>query len=112
MLKQIEREELRRKLAAIIPPVLVSPAGKYWRDWHLPARDTPARRGGHARAKVLPDKSAEDRRLLREPQLQNSHIGAHRLAQLGYEDVAVYPAASRTGWKPDFRDRSEARARS
>ncbi len=45
MLKQIDREELRLKLAGPSRPVLVEALPeKYWRDWHLPGRRRLSRR--------------------------------------------------------------------
>ena len=113
MLKQIEREELRRKLAAIIPPVLVEALPeKYWRDWHLPgARHLPHDEVDTLAPKVLPDKAAEIVVYCASRSCQNSHIAAHRLAQLGYEDVAVYSGGKQDWMEAGFPvDRSEARA--
>jgi len=113
MLKQIEREELRRKLAAIIPPVLVEALPeKYWRDWHLPgARHLPHDEVDTLASKVLPDKAAEIVVYCASRSCQNSHIAAHRLAQLGYENVAVYPGGKQDWVDAGFPvDRGEALA--
>src|SRR5260221_865268 len=93
MLKQVEREELRRKLAAIIPPVLVEALPeKYWRNWHLPgARNLPHDEVDTLAPELLPDKAAELVVYSASGSYQNSHIAAHGLAQLGYEKLAVYP---------------------
>ena len=106
MLKQVEREELRRKLAATIPPVLVEALPeKYWRDWHLPgARHLPHDEVDTLAPEVLPDKAAEIVVYCASRSCQNSHIAAHRLAQLGYENVAVYP-----GGKQDWVRRGAGR---
>jgi len=101
MLKQIDREELRRKLAAKPVPVLVEALPqKYWRDWHLPgARNLPHDEVDGLALKVLPDKAAEIVVYCASRSCQNSHIAAHRLAQLGYGNVAVYP-----GGKQDWME--------
>jgi rhodanese-related sulfurtransferase len=101
MLKQIDREELRRKLAAKTKPVLVEALPeKYWRDWHLPgARRLPHDEVDRLAARVLPDKTAEIVVYCASRSCQNSHVAAHRLAQLGYENVAVY-----SGGKQDWMD--------
>src|SRR5437879_8697320 len=61
MLKQIDREELRRKLAGATRPVLVEALPeKYWRDWRLPgARHLPHDEVDRLASRVLPDKDAE-----------------------------------------------------
>src|SRR5258705_6937059 len=99
MLKQIEREELRRKLAAIIPPVLVEALPeKYWRDWHLPgARHLPHDEVDRLASGLLPDKAAEIVVYCASRSFRNSHVAAHRLAQLGYANVPVYPRGKQ-GW--------------
>ena len=93
MLKQIDREELLRKLAGNTRPVLVEALPeKYWRDWHLPgARHLPHDEVDRIAATVLPDKTAEIVVYCASRSCQNSHVATHRLAQLGYENVAVYP---------------------
>jgi len=48
-------------------------------------------------AGVLPDKSAEIVVYCASRSCQNSHIAAARLAQLGYENVAVY-AGGKQDW--------------
>jgi len=104
MLKQIEREELRRKLAPIIPPVLVEALPESTgRLAPARARDTSARRGGHApRPRCSADKSAESSSYCRAmPKILT--IGRDRCAALTLRGRRVaIPAASRTGWKPDF----------
>lgn len=65
---------------------------KYYRDWHLPgARHLPHDAVDALAPKVLTDRSAEIVVYCASRGCQNSHIAAHRLAQLGYENVAVYP---------------------
>ena len=93
MFKQIDRDTLHRKLAGTVPPVLVEALPeKYYRDWHLPgARHLPHDAVDALAPKVLPDRSAEIVVYCASRGCQNSHIAAHRLAQLGYENVAVYP---------------------
>ena len=99
MLKQIDRDTLRRKLAGAVRPVLVEALPeKYYRDWHLPgARHLPHDEVHALASKVLPDKSAEIVVYCASRTCQNSHIAAHRLAQLGYANVAVY-----SGGKQDW----------
>ena len=99
MLKQIDREELRRKLAANTPPVLVEALPeKYWRDWHLPgARHLPHDEVDRLAPGMLPDKGAEIVVYCASRSCQNSHVAAHRLEQLGYENVAVY-AGGKQDW--------------
>ena len=92
MLKQIDRDTLRRKLGGTVRPVLVEALPeKYYRDWHLPgARHLPHDEVDALAPKVLPEKSAEIVVYCASRSCQNSHIAAHRLTQLGYENVAVY----------------------
>jgi len=99
MLKTIDRDELRRKLAGANPPVLAEALPeKYWRDWHLPgARHLPHDEVERLAATVLPDKSAEIVVYCASRSCQNSHVAAHRLAQLGYDNVAVY-AGGKQDW--------------
>jgi len=101
MLKTFDREELRRRLAGAPPPVLAEALPeKYWRDWHLPgARHLPHDEVERLAPAVLPDKSAEIVLYCASPSCQNSHLAARRLAQLGYENVAVYP-----GGKQDWSE--------
>ena len=101
MLKEIDREELRRKLAAKPVPVLVEALPeKYWRDWRLPgARNLPHDQVDTLAPKVLPDKAAEIVVYCASRSCRNSHVAAQRLEQLGYENVAVYP-----GGKEDWMD--------
>jgi len=101
MLKQIDREELRRKLAGATRLVLVEALPeKYWRDWHLPgARHLPHDEVDRLAPSVLPDKTAEIVLYCASRSCRNSHVAAHRLAQLGYENVAVY-----LGGKQDWMD--------
>jgi len=74
MLKQIDREDLCRKLAGNARPVLVEALPeKYWRDWRLPGARTCRTTRWTGRAKGAADRTAEIVGLLREPQLQNSH---------------------------------------
>jgi rhodanese-related sulfurtransferase len=113
MLKQIDREELRRKLAGTDRPVLVEALPeKYWRDWHLPcARHLPHDEVDRLAPKVLPDKTAEIVVYCASRSCRNSHVAAHRLAQLGYEDVAVYSGGKQDWMEAGFPvDRGEARA--
>jgi rhodanese-related sulfurtransferase len=101
MLKQIDREELRRKIAGKNAPVLVEALPeKYFRDWHLPgARHLPHDEVDTLAPRVLPDKAAAIVVYCASRSCQNSHIAAHRLAQLGYENVAVY-----SGGKQDWSE--------
>jgi len=101
MLKQIDREELRRRIAGKDGPALVEALPeKYFRDWHLPgARHLPHDEVDRLAPGVLPDKAAGIVVYCASRSCQNSHIAAHRLAQLGYENVAVY-----AGGKEDWMD--------
>jgi rhodanese-related sulfurtransferase len=101
MLKTIDRETLRARLAAANPLILAEALPeKYWRDWHLPsARHLPHDEVDRIAARVLPDKTAEIVVYCASRSCQNSHIAAHRLTQLGYENVAVYP-----GGKQEWSD--------
>jgi rhodanese-related sulfurtransferase len=113
MLKQVDREELRRKIAGITPPVLVEALPeKYWRDWHLPgARHLPHDEVDTLATKVLPDKAAEIVVYCASRGCQNSHVAAQRLAQLGYGNVAVYPGGKQDWMAAGFPvDRGEALA--
>ena len=101
MYQTIAREELRRKLAGANPPVLAEALPeKYFRDWHLPgARHLPHDEVDRLAAGVLPDKTAEIVVYCASRSCQNSHVAAHRLAQLGYKNIAVY-----AGGKQDWTD--------
>ena len=101
MLKTIDRDELRRKLAGANPPVLAEALPeKYFRDWHLPgARHLPHDEVERLAPAVLPDKSAEIVVYCASRSCQNSHVAAGKLVQLGYENVAVY-----SGGKQDWMD--------
>src|SRR6266705_3140894 len=95
MLKQIDREELRLKLAGPSQPVLVEALPeKYWSARHLPHDEV-----DRLAPKVVPDKKAEIVVYCASRSCRNSHLAAHRLAQLGYENVAVY-----TGGKQDWME--------
>ncbi len=113
MLKQIDREELRRKLAGKTRPVLVETLPeKYYRDWHLPgARHLPRDEVDALAAKALPDKTAEIVVYCASRSCQNSHTAAGRLVALGYENVAVYPGGKQDWMDAGFPvDRGEALA--
>ena len=99
MVKTIDREELSRKLAGANPPLLAEALPeKYYRDWHLPgARHLPHDEVDRLAAGVLPDKSAEIVVYCASRSCRNSHIAAAKLAQLGYENVAVY-AGDKQEW--------------
>jgi len=99
MPKTIDRDELRRKLAGANPPVLAEALPEmYFRDGHLPgARHLPHDEVERLAAGVLPDKSAEIVVYCASRSCQNSHVAAARLAQLGYENVAVY-AGGKQDW--------------
>jgi rhodanese-related sulfurtransferase len=99
MLKTIDRDELRRKLAGANPPVLAEALPEmYFRDWHLPgARHLPHDEVERLAAQVLPDKSAEIVVYCASRSCQNSHIAAAKLARMGYENVAVY-AGGKQDW--------------
>ena len=99
MVKTIDREELSRKLARANPPLLAEALPeKYYRDWHLPgARHLPHDEVDRLAAGVLPDKSAEIVVYCASRSCRNSHIAAAKLAQLGYENVAVY-AGGKQEW--------------
>jgi rhodanese-related sulfurtransferase len=113
MFKQIDRETLRRKIAGAVRPVLVEALPeKYYRDWHLPgALHLPHDEVDRLAAKVLPDKTAEIVVYCANRNCQNSHIAAGRLAQLGYEKVAVYPGGKQDWSEAEFPvERGEALA--
>jgi len=99
MTKQIDRDTLKRRLAEANPPVLAEALPeKYWRDWHLPgARHLPHDEVDRLAAAVLPDKTAEIVVYCASRSCQNSHVAAAKLAQMGYENVAVY-AGGKQDW--------------
>jgi len=99
MTKQIDRDTLSRKLAGANPPVLAEALPeKTFSDWHLPgARHLPHDEVDRLAAKVLPDKSAEIVVYCANRNCQNSHIAAAKLAQMGYQNVAVY-AGGKQDW--------------
>jgi rhodanese-related sulfurtransferase len=113
MLKTVDREELRRKLAAPSGPVLVEALPeKYYRDWHLPgARQLPHDEVDALAPGLLPDRQAEIVVYCANRNCQNSHIVAGRLAGLGYENVAVYPGGKQDWSESGFPvERGEALA--
>ena len=99
MLKTIDRDELRRRLAGANPPVLAEALPeKYFRDWHLPgARHLPHDEVDRLADAVLPDRSAEIVVYCASRSCQNSHIAAAKLARMGYANVAVY-AGGKQEW--------------
>ena len=99
MIQQIDRDTLARKLAGLVRPVLVEALPeKYFRDWHLPgARHLPHDEVARLAPTVLPDKSAEIVVYCASRNCQNSHVAAAKLAQMGYENVAVY-AGGKQEW--------------
>jgi rhodanese-related sulfurtransferase len=113
MLKQIDREELRRRIAGKNGPVLAEALPeKYFRDWHLPgARHLPHDEVDRLAPGVLPDKAAEIVVYCASRSCQNSHLAAHRLAQLGYGNVAVYAGGKQDWMEAGFPvERGEALA--
>lgn len=113
MLKQIDREELRRRIAGENGPILVEALPeKYFRDWHLPgARHLPHDEVDRLAPGVLPDKAAEIVVYCASRSCQNSHIAAHRLAQLGYGNVTVYAGGKQDWMEAGFPvERGEALA--
>jgi len=99
MIHQIDRDTLARKLAGAARPVLVEALPeKYFSDWHLPgARHLPHDEVARLAATVLPDKAAEIVVYCASRSCQNSHVAAAKLAQMGYENVAVY-AGGKQEW--------------
>jgi rhodanese-related sulfurtransferase len=99
MIQQIDRDTLARKLAGAARPVLVEALPeKYFNDWHLPgARHLPHDEVAHLAPTVLPDKAAEIVVYCASRTCQNSHVAAAKLAQMGYENVAVY-AGGKQDW--------------
>jgi rhodanese-related sulfurtransferase len=99
MITQIDCDTLARKLAGSARPVLVEALPeKYFRDWHLPgARHLPHDEVARLAPKVLPDKAAEIVVYCASRSCQNSHAAAAKLAQMGYENVAVY-AGGKQDW--------------
>src|SRR5258708_16410273 len=90
MLKQIDREELRRKLAGATRPVLVEALPeKYWRNWRLPgARHLPHDEVDRLAPGVLPDKAAEIVVYCASRSCRNSHVAAPRLHPPAYPHFA------------------------
>jgi len=99
MTHQIDRDTLARKLAGAARPVLVEALPeKYFRDWHLPgARHLPHDEVARLAPAVLPDRAAEIVVYCASRSCQNSHLAAAKLAQMGYENVAVY-AGGKQEW--------------
>ena len=99
MIQQIDRDTLTRKLSGAVRPVLVEALPeKYFRDWHLPgARHLPHDEVARLAPTVLPDKAAEIVVYCASRSCRNSHVAAAKLAQLGYENVAVY-AGGKQEW--------------
>ena len=99
-MKLIERDTLNRKLQSGAAPTLVEALPeKYWRDWHLPrAKNLPHDQVRQLAPTVLPDRDAEIVVYCASATCQNSHIAARLLAQMGYENVAVY-AGGKQDWQ-------------
>ena len=100
MSRTITREELSRKLASAVRPVIVEALPeKYYAAKHLPgAKHLPHDQVDALAASVIPDKSAPVVVYCANRQCQNSHIAAHRLGVLGYTDVSVY-AGGKQDWE-------------
>lgn len=99
MLKMIDRETLRAKLASGTPVAIAEALPeKYYRDAHLPgALNLPHDRVDALAPVLLPRRDAEIVVYCSNRSCQNSHIAALRLVQLGYTDVSVY-AAGKQDW--------------
>ena len=99
VIKQIDRDTLARKLAGAARPVLVEALPeKYFNDWHLPgALHLPHDEVASLAPTVLPEKAAEIVVYCASRSCQNSHVAAAKLAQMGYENVAVY-AGGKQEW--------------
>lgn len=92
MNRTINREKLLRKLLSAVRPIIVEALPeKYYTDKHLPgAINMPHDKVDELAPGLLPDKGAEIIVYCSNLQCQNSGIAAHRLAALGYTNVAVY----------------------
>ncbi len=93
MNRTITRDELHHKLLSTTRPIVVEALPqKYYDDKHLPgALNLPHDQVDALAPELLPDKHAQIVVYCANRQCQNSHIAAHRLAVLGYTDIAVYP---------------------
>ena len=101
MVKMIERDELRRRLAGPNRPVLIEalPA-KYYNPGHLPGAINVNYDEIEAAADRLPaDKTAEIVTYCASETCPNSHKAAEALARLGYSNVSVY-----SGGKKDWTE--------
>ena len=97
MTREIGLQALRARLRSANARVLLEalPA-KYYDDWHLPgARHMPHDQVRELAALLVPDKRAPVVVYCASATCRNSHVAASVLAQLGYEDVAVFAGGKR-----------------
>ena len=98
--KTITRTDLQRRLADGAPLVLLEalPEG-YFRKEHLPtARNMPHDRVHQLAPTLLPRKDAAIVVYCASITCTNSDVAARALADLGYEDVSVFPGGKQE-WK-------------
>ena len=90
----ISRDALRDLLASERQPVLLEALGeRYWRDGHLPGAVQFPHEPALVRAAAasIPDRDRTVVVYCASETCRNSHVAAAVLADLGYEDVRVYP---------------------
>ena len=92
MTKQINREELRVRIAANPDLILLEALPeKYYTGGHLPgALNMPHDRVRELAGGLIPDTNSEIVVYCASRTCQNSHIAANALEQIGYGNVAVY----------------------
>ncbi len=92
MTTTISRQELQAKLASSEPPVLIEALGAaYFADAHLPgAINIPPDQVDRLAPGLLPDLDAEIV-VYCSGMCRNSEAAAHRLEELGYRRVLLYP---------------------
>ncbi|MBI3529081.1 MAG: rhodanese-like domain-containing protein [Betaproteobacteria bacterium] len=92
MAKQMNREELRARIAANPDLILLEALPeKYYTDGHLPgALHMPHDRVRELVSRLIPDNNSEIVVYCASRTCQNSHIAANLLGQMGYRNVTVY----------------------
>jgi rhodanese-related sulfurtransferase len=93
MPKTITRDELKRRIDARAPFVLLEALGpRYFAEGHLPGAHQIDHENVAAAAPTLaPDRASPIVVYCASATCRNSHIAAAALERLGYSDVSVYP---------------------
>jgi rhodanese-related sulfurtransferase len=99
-MKTINGQELRKQLEAGKNLVVVEALPEeYYRSGHIPgAAHLPLENVDRRAATVIPDRQSPVVVYCASETCENSYIAAKRLAELGYENVSVYPGG-KADWK-------------